>query len=92
MKIEIEKGYALYSIEEDEIIIDMVFAEVKNKGIGSKLISLLKQISIDNKLPLTLCSYPQDNSISQEDLNSFYFKNGFSLHPDDCDNTYFIWK
>jgi hypothetical protein len=91
MKIETENNsYLHYSIFEDRIDID----EIKSfaKGDGSKMLKELKDISRGINLPIELYSEPQDNTISQQDLNEFYKKNGFELHHDDTDNSYFIFK
>ena len=69
-----------YSMEEDEIILDLIYVDIsdRNKGIGTLLINLLKSIAIENKLPITLYAEPfNDASISSEDLLKFYYKCGF---------------
>ena len=78
-----------YTIYDDRIDLDMIFSN--KKGDGSVLIEKLKSIACDLGLPIELYSEPQDNSISQEKLNNFYEKNGFDLHPDDTDNSYYTW-
>lgn len=83
-------SYLIYSIYEDRMLqID----DIKSycKGDGSKLINELKSIASEMGLPIMLYSEPQDDTISQEDLNAFYEKNGFELHPDDVDYSYYIW-
>ena len=91
MKIETENNsYLHYSIFEDRIYIDEI--ESFAKGDGSKMLKELKDISRDMNLPIELYSEPQDNTISQQDLNEFYKKNGFELHHDDADYSYFIFK
>jgi hypothetical protein len=83
------KSYLVYSVHEDRIDIDNIKSYAK--GDGSKLIAKLKTIASDLNLPIELYSEPQDDTISQEDLNAFYEKNGFDLHPDDVDYSYYVW-
>ena len=91
MKITTENNsYLQYTLYEDRIEIDNIKSYVK--GDGTKLIKQLKSIVSHLNLPILLYSEPQDNTISQKDLNSFYLKNGFELHPDDTDYSYFIYK
>lgn len=78
-----------YSIFEDRIDVENIKSFAK--GDGSKLIIELKKIATEMRLPIELYSEPQDNTISQEDLNTFYEKNGFKLHPDDVDYSYYVW-
>ena len=82
-------SFLKYTIYEDRIDIDNI--KSNKKGDGTILIKKIKEISREKSLPIELVSKPQDSSISQEDLNSFYRKNGFELHPDDVDNSYFTW-
>ncbi|MCK9543933.1 MAG: N-acetyltransferase [Novosphingobium sp.] len=90
MKIKTTNGYINYSIEEDEIIIDHVEVINKRQGTGRKLIKQVLQIAREHGLHVTLCAYPQNESISQENLREFYESLGFELHPDDVDYTYYI--
>ena len=90
--IKNENGYLRYTIEDNEITLDNIKAYEQRKGTGSKMIEELKEISIELNLPIGLYSYPLDNDISQDDLNNFYYSNGFELDPDDCDNRLFIWR
>jgi hypothetical protein len=91
MELKTENGsYLVYSIEEDNIHLENI--KSFSKGDGTILINKLKHIANDLKLPIELYSEPQDDTISQEDLNRFYEKNNFVLHPDDCDNSYYIYK
>jgi hypothetical protein len=91
MKLTTENGsYLIYTVFEDRIDIDNIKSFVK--GDGTKLILELKNIAIELELPIELYSEPQDETISQEDLNAFYEKNGFELHPDDFDYSYFVWS
>jgi hypothetical protein len=90
MKITIENNsYLIYSVYSDRIDIDNI--KSYNKGNGTKLILILKKIAQNLKLPIELYSEPQDDTISQESLNNFYEKNGFNLHCDDVDNSYYVY-
>jgi hypothetical protein len=90
MKITTENNsYLIYTVFEDRIDIDNIKSYAK--GDGSKLIAELKNIACELELPIELYSEPQDDTISQEDLNSFYEKNGFELHHDDVDYSYYVW-
>ncbi|AKG07142.1 hypothetical protein AAX06_01960 [Moraxella bovoculi] len=92
MKIELSGGYICYSIEEDEVTIDMVEVTTKRQGIGSQLIDMVKDVAREVGLPIGLYAYPQDDSISQEDLIEFYFSNDFEYDPDDVDGRLMRWS
>lgn len=83
-------SYLIYSVYEDRIDIDNIKSFAK--GDGSRLISELKTIATELGLPIELYSEPQDDTITQDELNAFYIKNGFELHSDDTDNSYFIFN
>jgi hypothetical protein len=89
--IKNENGYLLYTITESEITLDNIKVYKQRIGTGKKMIEELKEIAIEIQLPIGLYSYPQDNTIQQEDLNDFYRSCGFELDVDDCDNRLFIW-
>ena len=90
MKIKTENNsYLIYTVHEDRIDIDIIKSYVK--GDGSKLIDELKSFASELGLPIELYSMPQDDTITQEELNKFYEKNYFELHPDDTDHRYYIW-
>lgn len=90
MKITTDKNsYLIYTVHEDRIDIDNI--KSLSKGDGSKLIAELKNIARELELPIELYSEPQDDTISQDDLNAFYEKNGFVLHHDDVDFSYYIF-
>ena len=82
-------SYLNYTVFDDRIDIDHIKSYAK--GDGTRLLLELKNIASEIGLPVELYSEPQDNSISQEDLNSFYETNGFDLHPDDIDCSYYVW-
>lgn len=82
-------SYLTYTVFDDRIDIDKI--KSNNKGDGSKMISELKDIASELSLPIELYSEPQDDTINQDDLNAFYEKNGFKLHPDDVDYSYYVW-
>ena len=82
-------SYLNYTVFDDRIDIDNIKSFAK--GDGSKLIKELKCIASYLDLPIELYSEPQDDTISQEDLNAFYEKNGFELHADDVDCSYYVW-
>jgi hypothetical protein len=89
MEIKNQNGsYLIYTIFQDRIDIDNIKSNLKVDG--TKLINQLKNIAFEFSLPLELYSEPQDDTISQEELNYFYKKNGFYLHTDDIDNSYYI--
>ena len=91
MKIETVYGsYLIYSVFDDRIDIDNI--KSLKKGDGTKLISKLKNIACELGLPIELYSEPQDDTISQEALNSFYEKNGFEIHPDDVDYSFYVFN
>ena len=91
-EIRNKNGYLIYSITDLEITIDNIKVYEQRKGTGKKLIEEVKDIARNIKLPIGLYSYPQDDTIEQEDLNDFYYSCGFDLDKDDCDNRLFVWK
>lgn len=91
MEIKNKNGFLKYSIEENEITLDLVKVDKKQKGTGSKLIAKLKKIAEKNNLPIGLYAEPQDDSINELDLVSFYEKNGFRQDVD-SDGKLMIWR
>lgn len=86
MKIEVENGYIKYSqddMNENELVIEMVEVLNKRKGTGTELVKKVIDIANKEGKELTLCAYPQDESISLEDLIEFYEKLGFFIEYDD---------
>ena len=90
--IKNENGYLLYTVTDFEITLDNIKVYEQRKGTGRKMIEELKDFARELQLPIGLYSYPQDDTIEQDDLNDFYYSCGFELDPDDCDNKLFIWK
>ena len=75
--IKNENGYLLYTVTESEITLDNIKVYEQRKGTGRKMIEELKDIARELQLPIGLYSYPQDNTIEQEDLNDFYYSGHF---------------
>ena len=90
--IKNENGYLLYSVQRNEITIDNIKVFSKRNGTGKKMVEELKDVARELSLPIGLYSYPQDNTIGQNDLNQFYFSCGFEFDKDDTDNRLMIWK
>lgn len=92
-KIKHRHGFINYQIDDGEIILTLIKVDKNSQkqGIGTMLINELKEIARINKLPITLYAEPTDKTIQLKDLQNFYIKNGFELHPDDVDHKYFIF-
>ena len=90
--IKNENGYLLYTVTDCEITLDDIKVYEQRKGTGRKMIEELKDLARELQLPIGLYSYPQDDTIEQDDLNDFYAACGFELDQDDFDNRLFIWK
>ena len=83
-KIVKENGYLNYSIEDDEVVIDLVEVYTKRTGTGSELVRELINWARENDYSsIGLCAYPQDDSITLESLVKFYDKLGFDVDYDD---------
>lgn len=91
MRLILDGGYVEYDICDDEVIIEYIQAIKKRNGVGTKLIIGVKEIASNLGLPIGLYAYPQDNSINEQDLIRFYFKNGFEYDPNDCDGKLLAW-
>ena len=89
---ELENGYALVSIQNDEVVIDNIKVYQPRKGTGRQLIEMVKSYANELDLPIGLYAEPQDDTISEEELKQFYYSCGFELDPDDCDGKMFIYK
>jgi len=83
-------SYATAHIEGGELILDNI--KSLSKGDGRILMDMIKSKSIALCIPLTLYAYPQDNSISLDNLRLFYYSCGLELHKDDTDNNYFAFN
>lgn len=80
MKIENENGYIKYSVsymDENEIVIDMVETYERGKGTATKLIKEVIDIAAKEGKELTLCAYPQDDTIDLDTLVAIYEHLGF---------------
>lgn len=89
--IKNENGYIQYTITEDEITLDNIKVYEQRKGTGRKMIEELKDLARELSLPIGLYSYPMDDTITQDELNDFYFSCGFELDKDDTDNRLMVW-
>jgi hypothetical protein len=85
-----DDSYLIYTVNWD--IIDIEHIKSYKKGDGTKLINELKKIAIELGFIIEIYSEPKDETISQEELNAFLEKNGFELHPDDNDYSYYVWR
>lgn len=70
-------------MEEDELVLDIVEATAKRRGTGTRLVELAKKWSEKHSKVLTLCCYPQDDSIEYTDLIEFYSRLGFDTEYKD---------
>lgn len=86
MRIEVENGYAIITeddMNEDELVLDMVEAYEKRQGTGRQLVEMAIDYANEQNKALTLCAYPQDDSIDLDTLVSFYEAIGFEIEYDD---------
>lgn len=90
--IKNKNGFLKFSIEEGEIIIDMIEVFERRKGTGKKMIDELKSVAVKLDLPIVLIAVPQDETITKEGLINFYKSCGFDFHHDDVDYSYMILK
>jgi hypothetical protein len=94
MKIEKENGVIEYSFSDykkPEIIIDFIKVYKQRIGTGRELINEVKKIALEKKLPISLYAYPQDDTISLEELIKFYFSCGFEI-DNNSDGQIFYWR
>lgn len=94
-KLTTKGGWLNYTIEDDEITIDIVCAETPKKGIGTALVKKMQEIARDMELPIGLYAEPCaacDTQISEDALISFYKKLGFENDENDTDGKLLIWK
>lgn len=87
MKYELENGYIQYEIDDElkEVIIENVKVYIVRRGTGTQLINHVKSIAREKGYKITLYAYPQDDTITDDELRKFYEKNGFELSADDVD-------
>lgn len=91
MRFTTDNGsYAITHVEDGELILDNI--KSKKKGDGRILMERVKQVAIDAALPLCFYAYPQDDTITQEGLRSFYQSCGIDLHPDDNDSSLYLFN
>ena len=91
-KFELENGYALVDIENEEVVISNIKVYEQRKGTGKELIELIKEYASELDMPVTLYAEPQDETISDDELIDFYYSCGFELDDCDCDGKLFIYK
>lgn len=89
MKHEIKNGYIEIEqdeLEENELVITMVYANEKRKGTGTELVKWAIEYAREQGKELTLCACPQDDSIELDDLIEFYAGLGFNeeYRQSDC--------
>lgn len=85
-RFELKNGYAVVSVDdmnEDELVLDIVEVKEKRQGTGTELVNMVIEYAREQGKTLTLCAYPQDDSIELEDLVSFYEELGFGVDYDD---------
>jgi GNAT superfamily N-acetyltransferase len=88
---KLENGYAIVSIQNNEVVIEMIKVYEQRKGTGRQLIEMVKDYANQLNLPIGLYAEPQDETITEDELKEFYYSCGFELDPDDCDRKLFIY-
>lgn len=86
MKIECTNGYLEYSVDDEEdnaYMIDIVEVINKRQGTGTELMKQFIKLADEEEKDITLCAYPQDGSITLENLVEFYENFGFEADYDD---------
>lgn len=82
-EIKNEYGFLQYDFDDEraEIVIETIEVDLEHRcrGVGSSLISELKMIADELNLPIGLYAYPNDDSVTLEQLISFFEKNGFEV-------------
>ena len=91
-EIKDENGCLKYAIENGEVIIENIKVLKQRIGTGKKLINKVKEIAIENNLPISFYAYPQDETITDDELQKFFTSQGFDLHPDDVDGRLYLNK
>ena len=74
-----EKGYIRYDYDdiEDAVVIEDLEAYEKRKGVGSELVRMAIDYAVEIGKNVSICARPLDDSISLEDLITFYENLGF---------------
>ena len=94
-KLEINGGFLNYTIEKNEITLDLVCVTEQRKGLGTKLVKELQKIAREKNLKIGLYAEPCalcDTIISEDDLFSFYEKLGFEKDEHDIDGKLLTWN
>lgn len=88
-KIENEKGYVKFHLEDEEemiFIIDEIQVYEKRLGYGSVLLREVEnEIKNQGGNRIELYAYPQDDDMTEDDLCEFYYRNGYSDNECKCD-------
>ena len=63
-KFEIENGYAIVTVDNDEVVIENIKVYEPRKGTGKKIIKMVKDYAFNLGLPIGLYAVPQDNTIN----------------------------
>jgi ribosomal protein S18 acetylase RimI-like enzyme len=82
MKIEKENGYIVYNesdMDDNELVIEMVETYERGKGTAGELIREVIKIAKNEGKALTLCAYPQDDSVDLDTLIEIYEHLGFKV-------------
>lgn len=86
-KIEMENGYIEYSeddMNEKELVIELVEVKEKRKGTGSMLVKKVIEYAKQNDYEaVTLCAYPEDDSVELNGLIEFFESLGLDIEYDD---------
>lgn len=79
MKMHLQGGYAMYSIEHDHIYVDLIYVakSCRRQGWGRFIIRCLQHIAKIEDKALVLHAKPQDKETGSEWLLNFYLQLGF---------------
>lgn len=88
-RLDTDKGYVKYHLEDPDNsiwIIDAIEANGRRNGNGSSLLKEVEEI-IRNEggRRIELYAYPQDDSITEDELCDFYHINGYEDNEVKCD-------
>jgi GNAT superfamily N-acetyltransferase len=80
MKLLLEGGYAMYSIEHDHIYIDLIYVvkKYRRQGWGRFIVRCLQHLSKTENKPLVLVAKAQDKQTDSKWLLKFYTDLGFT--------------